>query len=84
MNQDQALADGQTSTQNIAEPLYLHLAITDPEVLAAVSEYPNGPSRTEFVANCLKVGVLSLRAARGVVDGGEIRAAGDQIGRAHV
>ena len=79
MNQEQALADGQTSTPNIAEPLYLHLAITDPEVLAAVSEYPNGPSRTEFVANCLKVGVLSLRAARGVVDGGEIRAAGDRL-----
>ena len=79
MNQDQALADSQTSVPSITEPLYLHLAITDPEVLAAVSEYPNGPLRTEFVANCLKVGVLSLRAARGVVDGGEIRAAGDHL-----
>ena len=71
MNQDQTLADSQTTPSTVAEPLYLHLAITDPEVLAAVSEYPNGPARTEFVANCLKVGVLSLRAARGVVDGGE-------------
>lgn len=79
MTQNQTLADSQTTPSTVAEPLYLHLAITDPEVLAAVSEYPNGPARTEFVANCLKVGVLSLRAARGGVDGGEIRAAGDHL-----
>ena len=78
MTQEQTLADSQTPTTSVADPLYLHLAITDPEVLAAVSEY-SGQARTEFVTNCLKVGVLSLRAARGVVDGGEIRAAGDHL-----
>lgn len=61
------------------EPIYVHLAITDPEVLAAVSEHPNGPQRTEFVSTCLKIGVLSLRAARGVVDGAAIRTAGDHM-----
>ncbi len=61
------------------EPIYVHLAITDPEVLAAVSEYPNGPQRTEFVSTCLKIGVLSLRAAKGVIDGSAIRSAGDHL-----
>ena len=63
---------------SVVEPIYCHIAITDPEVLAAVSEY-QGPARTEFVLTALKIGVLSLRAAKGVVDGGEIRAAGDHL-----
>lgn len=61
------------------QPIYLHLALTDPEVVAAVSEYPNGPQRTDFVATCVKIGVLSLRAARGVVDGDAIRREGDRL-----
>ena len=35
MTQEQTLADSQTPTTSVADPLYLHLAITDPEVLAA-------------------------------------------------
>lgn len=77
MNQQVTTNDETVSA--VSEPLYLHLAVTDPEVVAAVGEIPNGPARTEFVTTCLKVGVLSLRAARGVVDGGEIRAAGDHL-----
>src|SRR5688572_3780721 len=61
------------------EPIYLHLALTDPEVIAAVSEYPNGPQRTEFVGTCVKIGVLALRAARGVVDSDSIRREGDRL-----
>lgn len=61
-----------------AEPIYVHLAITDPEVLAAVGEY-SGPQRSEFVSTCVKIGVLSLRAAKGVMDGDAIRSAGDHL-----
>lgn len=61
------------------EPVYLHLALIDPEVLAAVNEYPAGQSRSDFVSSCLKIGVLSLRAAKGVVDGDAIRTAGDHL-----
>jgi hypothetical protein len=78
-DQQQLALKPDESTAPAAEPIYVHLAITDPEVLAAVGEYPNGPLRMEFVSNCIKVGVLSLRAAKGVVDGGEIRAAGDHL-----
>lgn len=63
----------------LQEPIYIHLPLTDPEVLAAVCEYPAGPQRIEFVAACVKVGVLSLRAARGVIDGDAIRREGDNL-----
>ena len=64
---------------NNPEPLYLHLAVTDPEVVAAINEYPQGQNRTDFVATCLRIGVLSLRAAKGVVDGDAIRNASDHL-----
>ncbi len=68
----------QTNTGD-STPLYIHLTLTDPEVVAAVSEIPAGPQRTEFVANCVKVGVLALRAAKGVVDGAAIRNEGTRL-----
>jgi hypothetical protein len=61
------------------EPMYCHLAISDPEVLMAASEFPEGRARTEFFQTAIKIGVLSLRAARGVVDGDAIRREGDQL-----
>ncbi len=67
--------DGATPTG----PLYHSLTIHDPEVVAAVAEYPSGPQRNDFVNTCLKIGVLSLRAARGLVDGESIRREGDHL-----
>jgi hypothetical protein len=61
------------------EPLYVHLAITDPDVRSAILEYSAGASRTDFMLTALKIGVLSLRAAQGVVDGNAIRSAGDHL-----
>lgn len=63
----------------VAEPIYVHLGLTDPEVVAAVSEYPPGNLRNEFVQTCIKIGVLSLRAAKGVIDGDAIRTAADHL-----
>jgi hypothetical protein len=62
-----------------AQPMYVHLAISDPEVILAASEYPEGRARTDFIQTALKIGVLSLRAARGVVDGDAIRKEGDAL-----
>jgi hypothetical protein len=61
------------------EPMYVHLAISDPEVILAAGEYPEGRPRTDFIQTALKIGVLSLRAARGVVDGDAIRREGDSL-----
>ena len=62
-----------------ARAVRLHLELDDPEVVAAVGEYPEGPARLQFVATCIKIGVLSLRAARGLVDGEAIRREGESI-----
>jgi hypothetical protein len=57
----------------------LQLDLDDPEVATAVLEIPDGPARQRFVTTCLKIGVLSLRAARGLVDGEAIRREGDNL-----
>ena len=61
------------------EPLYLNLVISDPEVLLAAREYAEGRPRTDFIQTALKIGVLSLRAARGVVDGDAVRKEGERL-----
>ncbi len=53
--------------------------VSDPEVLVALSEYPDGPARTNFLLTALKVGVLSLKAARGTLDGDTLRREGDRL-----
>lgn len=61
------------------EPIYMHLSLTDPDVVAAVSAYPVGPQRKEFVDLCLKVGVMAVRAAKGEVDGEAIKRSGEAL-----
>ena len=61
------------------EPMYLHLSVTDPETLAALSEAADGRERQELALTALRIGVLSLRAARGTVDGGAIRQECDRL-----
>lgn len=61
------------------QSLSLHLRVSDPDVLAAIHEYPAGPDRERFTALALKVGVLSLRAAKGVIDGEQIRVSGEKL-----
>lgn len=63
----------------LIEPLYFHLTVSDPEVAAAVADYPVGPQRVEFINACLKVGVLAIRTARGVIDGEAIRRESDNL-----
>ena len=61
------------------EPMYVHLAISDPEVVLAASEYPEGRPRTDFMETALKVGVLALKAARGTLDSDTLRREGDSL-----
>ncbi|MCZ8112685.1 MAG: hypothetical protein ACK5Y8_19665 [Betaproteobacteria bacterium] len=62
-----------------SEPLYLHLSITDPEVAAALTDAGEGRDRQEFAQTALRIGVLSLKAARGTIDGGTIRHEGERL-----
>jgi hypothetical protein len=61
------------------EPTIVTLAVSDPEVLLALCDYPEGPARTAFLVTSLKVGVLALRAARGTLDSDTLRREGDRV-----
>lgn len=61
------------------EAVYVHLALTDPDVLVALNDYEPGPARNKFVELALKIGVLSLRAAKGTVDGEAIKSNGERL-----
>ena len=58
------------------EPTIITFAVSDPEVLLALSDYPDGSARTHFLVTALKVGVLSLKAAKGTLDGDTLRREG--------
>ena len=61
------------------EPTLVTFALSDPEVLLALSEYQDGPARTNFLVTALKVGVLALKAARGTLDSDTLRREGDRV-----
>lgn len=49
-------------------PTIVTFAVSDPEVLLALSERSEGSARSAFLATALKVGVPSLKAAKGTLD----------------
>ncbi|MBI5270760.1 MAG: hypothetical protein HY856_13895 [Burkholderiales bacterium] len=61
------------------EPTIVTFAVSDPEVLLALSEYQDGSARTNFLVTALKVGVLALKAARGTLDSDTLRREGDRV-----
>jgi hypothetical protein len=72
----------QTKQQPISsgsEPAIVTFAVNDPEVLLALTDYPEGPARTNFLVTALKVGVLSLKAARGTLDSDTVRREGERL-----
>jgi hypothetical protein len=61
------------------EPTIVTFAVSDPEVLLALSEYQDGAAKTNFLVTSLKVGVLALKAARGTLDSDTLRREGDRV-----
>ncbi len=59
--------------------LELHLHVTDPEVVAELEKNPAGLDRERFALSALRLGVLALRQARGELDAGVVREAGQRI-----
>lgn len=60
-------------------PTMVSFVVSDPEVLIALAEYPDGAVRTNFLVTALKVGVLSLKAARGTLDSDTLRREGTRL-----
>src|ERR1019366_5202811 len=55
------------------------LEITDPETMTAILAIPKGIERDTYVTSCLRIGVLALKSAKGLVDEKAVRHAGEQI-----
>lgn len=74
------IADSSGAVSDIsAEPLYLHLSITDPEVVQTLTEAGESRERQELALTALRIGILSLKAARGTVDGATVRSEGERL-----
>jgi hypothetical protein len=69
----------ETAVSTALAPTIVTFAVSDPEVLLALSEYHDGPARTNFLVTSLKVGVLALKAARGTLDSDTLRREGDRV-----
>lgn len=59
--------------------MHLDLAVHDPEVVHELSQFPEGEARHEFALKALRLGVLSLRHARGMVDTTALRNESDRM-----
>ena len=68
-----------TQVSTTLEPQIVTFAVSDPEVLLALSEYTDNTARTQFLVTALKVGVLSLKAAKGTLDGDTLRREGERV-----
>ncbi|MCC6466324.1 MAG: hypothetical protein IT463_13375, partial [Planctomycetes bacterium] len=60
-------------------PLQLRLSVSDPEVRAELLQRTEGPQRDEYALTALRVGVLALRQAGGMVDAQRIRSEGERL-----
>jgi hypothetical protein len=62
-------------------PKTLHLTLTlrEPEVIAELSKYPEGAERDEFASSALRIGVLALRQASGLLDANAVRTEGERL-----
>lgn len=59
--------------------LFIQLTVSDPDVIAELVKYPDAPERERYALTALRVGVLALRQARGELDAGAIREAGQLV-----
>lgn len=62
-----------------ANLLRLQIEVSDPEVISAVEQYPEGSQRNHFLQTALRLGVLSLRAAAGDADAGRVKQLGEKV-----
>ena len=57
----------------------LNLQVSDPELVAALSEHEAGAKRHDFAVSALKIGAIALRQAQGNIDAERVRREGDRF-----
>ena len=60
-------------------PLTMALSVTDADCIAELRTRDEGPDRDSFALSALRVGLLAMRQAAGVVDRQAIRSEGDRL-----
>lgn len=66
-------------SETLSNPLQLELSVRDPEVIAELRKYPEGTERDEFALSAMRIGVLALRQASGLVDANAVRLEGERL-----
>ena len=57
----------------------LNLQVSDPELVAALSEHEPGSERHDFAVSALKIGAIALRQAQGNIDAERVRREGERF-----
>jgi hypothetical protein len=68
-----------TDVEKLPPSLVLELRVDDSDTIAELVRHPAGDPREQFGARALRIGVLALRQARGVIDGETIRREGERL-----
>jgi hypothetical protein len=59
--------------------IHIDLWIRDTEVVAAIGAHPEGRPRDDYVRTAIKIGVLALQQAHGLIDGETVRNEGERL-----
>lgn len=73
------MSDTDTVPQTLPSEIDLHLLVREPEVIAELVRQPIGAARDAFALSALRLGVLALRQASGMLDAGAIRQEGERL-----
>ena len=78
---DEPQMHGAHGAHGVHGGLLLELDITDPECVAMLISFPPGRQRDELARRALRIGILALRQAQGVIDADAVRNEGDRLVR---
>ena len=67
------------SAVTLPESVALSLTVVDADSIAEIIQYSEGRERIEYALNALRIGLLSLRYARGQVDADLVRREGENL-----
>src|SRR3954462_12529047 len=63
------LQDSRLRVRDLPFAVHLELCVEDPDVIAELEKFDEGPERDQFALEALKIGVLALRRASSALDG---------------
>jgi len=70
---------GRHDGSDLPGSIRIELEVSDPELIAELSRYPDGAERDEYAATALRVGILSLKRAEGRIDANVVRNEGERL-----